>query len=139
MLYENKYVDGIIPYIFKNKLNKRILYVDLFGHDKLLHFFNIKNEKTNEHRMLAGLLDVHNFFIKQHSTSMCSYIDNWSIMHKFSYFLKILFEKACVYIIILIVRIKQILPFNVNSCIISKIIFKILTDIISLLIDTYCL
>ena len=139
MLYEHKYVDGITPYIFTPTQDKRILYVDLFGYDKLFHFFNIKNEKSNEHRMLAGLLDAHNFFIKQQSTSMCSYVDDWNIMHKFSHCIKMLFEKACVYIIILIVRIKQLLPLNTGSYIISKIILKIIPDVIGLLLDTYCI
>jgi hypothetical protein len=139
MLYENKYVDGITPYIFTPTQDKRILYVDLFGYDKLFHFFNIKNEKSNEPRMLAGLLDAHNFFIKQQSTSMCSYVDDWNIMHKFSQCIKMLFEKACVYIIILIVRIKQLLPLNTGSYIISKIILKIMPDVIGLLLDTYCI
>jgi hypothetical protein len=139
MLYENKYIDGINPYIFKNEQDKRILYIDLFGYDKLFHFFNIKNEKSNEHRMLAGLLDIHNFFIKQQSTCMCSYIDNWNLIHKFSYYIKILLEKLCVFVIIIIARVKQLLPFNVNSSIIYKIIFKILPDIFALLLDTYCI
>ena len=139
MLYEHKYVDGINPHIFRPERDKRILYVDLFGYDKLFHFFNIKNEKSNEHRMLAGLLDVHNFFIKQHSTCMCSYVDNWNVIHKLSYCIKLLFEKLCVYVIILIVRVKQMLPFNVNTSIIYKIIFKILPEVIGLLLDTYCI
>ena len=139
MLYKNKYVDGIIPYIFKNKLKKKILYVDLFGHDKLSHFFNIKNEKTNEHRMLVGLLDAHHFFIKQQNTSMCSYVENWNIMHKFSYFLKILFEKVCLYVIIIIVRVKKLLPLDAHTYVISKIILNMLPDMISLLLDAYCI
>jgi len=139
MLYEHKYVDGITPYIFTPEQDKRILYVDLFGYDKLFHFFNIKNEKSNEPRMLAGLLDAHNFFIKQHNTSMCSYVDNWNIMHKFSYCVKMLFEKVCVYIIILIVRVKQMLPLNVGSYIISKILLKTLPDVLGLLLDAYCI
>lgn len=139
MLYENKYIDGINPYIFTNEQDKRILYVDLFGYDKLFHFLNIKNEKSNEHRMLAGLLDIHNFFIKQHSTCMCSYVDNWNLIHHFSYYIKILFEKLCVYVIIIIVRVKQLLPFNVNTYIIYKILLKILPDVIALLLDTYCI
>jgi hypothetical protein len=139
MLYKNKYVDGIIPYIFKHVKDKRILYVDLFGHDKLFHFFNIKHEKTNDHRMLTGLLDAYHFFIKQQSTSMCSYVDKWNITHKFSYFIKTIVEKACVFIIILIVRVKQWLPLDAHKYAISKIIFKMLSDITALLLDTYCI
>jgi hypothetical protein len=143
MLYENKYVDGINPHIFKNEKDKKILYVDLFGYDKAFHFFNIKNEKSNEHRMLAGLLDIHNFFVKQHSTSMCSYVDNWNITHHFNYYTKILIEKLCIYFIIIMVRVKQMIPFNVKASIIYKIvstiISKILPDMLVLLLDTYCI
>jgi hypothetical protein len=139
MLYENKYVDGINPHIFKNEQDKKIMYVDLFGYDKLFHFFNIKNEKSNEPRMLVGLLDAHNFFIKQQNTSMCSYVDNWNIMHKFSYCIKMLFEKVCVFVIITVAHIKQMLPLNVGSYIISKILLKIFPDVLVLLLDTYCI
>lgn len=147
MLYENKYVDGINPYIFKHVQDKRILYVDLFGYDKVFHFYNIKNEKSNEHRMLAGLLDIHNFFVKQQSTSMCSYVDNWNLTHHLYYYIKILIEKLFIFVIIIIVRVRQILPFNdsttlmhkIASTIISKIISKILPDVLVLLLDTYCI
>ena len=143
MLYEHKYVDGINPYIFKPTKDKRILYVDLFGYDKLFHFYNIKNEKSNEHRMLAGLLDIHNFFIKQQSTCMCSYVDTWNVTHNLSFYIKIFFEKLCVYVIIIVLRVKQILPLNVKASIIYKIIStiisKILPDMLVLLLDTYCI
>jgi hypothetical protein len=143
MLYENKYVDGINPHIFKKEQAKKILYVDLFGYDKLFHFFNIKNEKSNDHRMLAGLLDIHNFFVKQHSTSMCSYVDNWNITHHLYYYIKILIEKLYIYFIITLSHIKQMIPFNVTSSIIYKIVYKIvlktLPDVIVLLLDTYCI
>jgi hypothetical protein len=143
MLYENKYVDGINPYIFKRSKYKKILYVDLFGYDKLFHFYNIKNEKSNEHRMLAGLLDIHNFFIKQQSTCMCSYVDNWNIMHNLSYCIKRFFEKLCVYVIIIFARVKHMLPLHIKASIIYKIvstiISKILPDMLVLLLDTYCI
>jgi hypothetical protein len=139
MLYENKYVDGINPHIFKKEQDKKILYVDLFGYDKVSHFFNIKNEKSNDHRMLAGLLDIHNFFVKQHSTSMCSYVDNWNITHHLYYYIKILIEKLCIFFIITMVRVKQMIPFNVKASIIYKIVLKILPDVLVLLLDTYCI
>jgi predicted acylesterase/phospholipase RssA len=64
MLYENKYIDGLNPYIFPAEPNKKILFLDLFGYDKIGNLLNVKNEKTNYHRILSGLLDRHNFYIK---------------------------------------------------------------------------
>ena len=45
LLYENKYIDGITPYIFKvhPKMNSKIIYLDLFGMDKIKFLLNIKN------------------------------------------------------------------------------------------------
>ena len=139
MLYENKYVDGINPHIFKNEQDKQILYIDLFGCDKVFYFFNIKNEKSNEHRMLAGLLDIHNFFVKEQSTSMCSYVDSWNLTHHLYYYVKILIEKMFIYFVITMVRVKQMIPFNVKASIIYKIVLKILPDVLVLLLDTYCI
>jgi len=139
MLYENKYIDGITPHIFKKEHDKQILYIDLFGYDKVFYFFNIKNEKSNEHRMLAGLLDIHNFFVKQHSTSMCSYVDNWNITHHFYYYIKMFIEKLCIFFIMTIVRVKHMIPFHVKASIIYKIVLKILPDVVVLLLDTYCI
>ena len=34
LLYKNKYLDGVNPYMFKPCPNKKILYLDLFGYDK---------------------------------------------------------------------------------------------------------
>ena len=59
ILYENKYMDGITPYIFSREPNKKILYLDLYGYDKIGNLFNVKNEKTNFHSILSGLLYIH--------------------------------------------------------------------------------
>ena len=60
ILFENKYIDGINPYVFKIRNDRKILHLDLFGYDKIKYLINIKNENTNFHRILSGLLDIHN-------------------------------------------------------------------------------
>ena len=87
VLYKNKYVDGINPHVFKEQNKRPILHLDLFGYDKVKYLINIKNEKTNFHRILSGLLDIHNFYIKQTDTDMCSYINKRSLTNKFHYLL----------------------------------------------------
>ena len=52
VLYENKSIDGITPFIFKERV-KKVLYLDLFGSDKLGNLLNVKNEKSNYHRILS--------------------------------------------------------------------------------------
>ena len=43
ILHENKFIDGITPFIFKEREN-RILHLDLFGSDKLGNLLNVRNE-----------------------------------------------------------------------------------------------
>lgn len=86
ILYKNRYIDGIFPYIFpENNINSKNLFIDLYGFDKIWHALSIKNEKTNFHRVLAGLLDIHLFYIKETPTSMCSYTNKWTFINKILY------------------------------------------------------
>ena len=32
------------------------------------------------HRILGGILDVHNFFFKCKKTSMCCYVEDWGVL-----------------------------------------------------------
>uniref|UniRef100_A0A6C0B0B2 PNPLA domain-containing protein n=1 Tax=viral metagenome TaxID=1070528 RepID=A0A6C0B0B2_9ZZZZ len=80
LLYKQSFCDGINPYLFPKSDNCRRLYINLMGYDKIQYILSIKNEKTNMHRILAGLLDIHLFIIKGSSTQMCSYMEQWSIL-----------------------------------------------------------
>lgn len=139
MLYKNKYIDGINAYIFKKQINKKILHMELFSYDKFIHSINIKNEKTNFHRILSGLLDIHSFFIKKTNTSMCSYVSDWNIFNKFNYKLKIIGEYICLYVIYTIIYIKKFIPEEIKDNLIVKIMSKITFDIFSIILETYCL
>jgi hypothetical protein len=139
LIYKKKYIDGISAYIFKKEPNKKILYMELFSYDKFINAINIKNEKTNFHRKLTGLLDIHSFFIKNSNTSMCSFVDEWTTINQFNYKLKSLLETIIIYIIYFIVYIKKYLPKNIENNLIVKIISKILFDIFTITLETYCL
>jgi len=137
--YENKYIDGINPYIFDKEPNKKILYLDLFGYDKIGNLINVKNEKSNFHRILSGLLDIHSFFIKQTNTPMCSYVNDWGFFNVgFNYF-KLLFEKICIYFIYFIIHVKYKIPDEFQDSIIYKILSKITYDIFIIILENYCL
>ena len=140
-LYDNKYIDGMNPYIFNKVPDKKILYLDLFGYDKIGNLLNVKNEKTNFHRILSGLLDIHNFYIKQSNTQMCSYVNDWSVNNKTFNYIKTLFEKIIMNFIYLVIYFKTIMPlgYDFENTIIYKIISKITHDIFIILLETYCL
>jgi len=139
LLYKEKYIDGLNPYIFEKEHGKKILFIDLYGFDKIFQTLNVKNEKTNFHRILSGLLDIHTFYIKQSNTYMCSYVDEWNIINRFLYSIKLCIEKIIIYLVISIVFIQKYIPDEWKRNILYKIIVKICQDIFIILFENYCL
>ena len=138
-LYENKYIDGVNPYIFNKEPNKKILYLDLFGYDKIGNLINIKNEKSNFHRILSGLLDIHSFFIKKSSTQMCSYVNDWNFFNVLFNYVKILIEKVCIYATYIFIFITNNISNEQKETFLFKIFSKIFQDMFVLILETYCL
>ena len=98
IVYKSSYIDGLNPYIFKtNKKGKKILFMDLSTTDKLFGIINIKNEKTNLHRILSGMLEIHTFFIKGVSTNMCSYVNDWNVFQYMYMYFRYLIEKLAIH------------------------------------------
>jgi hypothetical protein len=139
ILFENKFMDGITPFIFKNNCGNKILYLDLFGYDKIGNLLNIKNEKSNFHRILSGLLDIHTFFIKENNTLMCSYVNNWNIGNLIINYLKKIIEKCLIYVTYFLIFLKDKIPPSIKETVISKISLKIMKDIFIILLENYCL
>uniref|UniRef100_A0A6C0ERD6 PNPLA domain-containing protein n=1 Tax=viral metagenome TaxID=1070528 RepID=A0A6C0ERD6_9ZZZZ len=137
--YENKHIDGINPYIFALEPGKKILYLDLFGYDKIGNLLNVKNEKTNFHRVLSGLLDIHTFFIKQSTTQMCSFVNDWNINNRIFNYIKLLFEKICMFLIYTLIYVKKIIPVEFEDTVIYKIFTKILKESFIIILESYCL
>jgi hypothetical protein len=138
VLYEKKYIDGIIPFIFKER-EKKILYLDLFGSDKLGNLLNVTNEKSNYHRILSGLLDIHSFFIKKSNTPMCSYVNDWSYSNICFNHLKTILEKMCIYLIHLLIIIKKNISSEFKETVLYKILSKISYDVFIIILENYCL
>ena len=138
ILYENKSVDGITPFIFKERENK-ILYLDLFGSDKLGNLLNVKNEKSNYHRILSGLLDIHSFFIKKSNTPMCSYVNDWSYSNICFNHIKTIIERICIYLIHVLIFIKINISAQFKETVLYKILSKISYDVFIIILENYCL
>jgi len=138
ILYNNKSIDGITPFIFKERENK-ILYLDLFGSDKLGNLLNVKNEKTNYHRILSGLLDIHSFFIKQTNTPMCSYVNDWTYSNICFNYIKILIERICISLVHVLIFIKKNISDEFKDTVLYKILSKISYDIFIIILENYCL
>lgn len=134
--YKGKYVDGVNPFVFKQEPGKKILYLNLSSFNKIGHIWNVKNEPTNHHRTLSGLLDIHHFFMKQSNTEMCSYVEDWSMFRKSVQHIKSIVEFCILKMICVIVYLKK---RHVNDdYLIYKILSVIVRDIFEILLDTYC-
>jgi hypothetical protein len=100
-LYKKKYVDGLFPHIFKQKKGIKNLYLNIKSYDKISHIFNIKNEKSNDNRVLYGLIEMNSFFIKENKTIMCSFVEDWNVI---DYFYYVIF-KIIVYILLFNIKV----------------------------------
>jgi hypothetical protein len=137
LLFQEKYIDGINPYIFPIK-QRKILYLDLYGYDKLCNIISVKQEKTNIHRILNGLLDIHTFFIKQTNTSICSYVNDWNLKHKIVHIIKLKLEKINISIIYFILFLKKHFPLEYQGNPTCIMISNMLYDIYNNFIGNYC-
>jgi hypothetical protein len=137
LLYKEKYMDGIFPHIFEPKKGRRILHLDLLGYDKIYNIACAKNERTNFHRILSGLLDIHTFYVKQSNTSMCSYIDNWGIYHTGRNYCRRFIDCIIIYLIYFTVFVKNRIPNCITNNITSKIASKLLYETYKILVETY--
>jgi hypothetical protein len=81
LMEENRYIDGGTPYIFNKEFGVNRIYINLLcGVDKIKDSMIIKRDKIVMHRILGGILDVHNFFFKCKETPMCCYVEDWGVV-----------------------------------------------------------
>ena len=81
LMEENRYIDGGTPYIFNKEFGVNRIYINLLcGMDKIKDAMIIKRDKIVMHRILGGILDVHNFFFKCKQTPMCCYVEDWGVI-----------------------------------------------------------
>jgi len=138
-LEDNRYVDGGTPYIFDKEIDIKRLYINLCGMDKIMDAIVIKKDKIALHRILGGVIDIHNFFFRCKKTSMCNYVENWNMIELFQFKLfelRIFTISVIIYIII-----------KVKSCIIDKYyndnkfinyVYKKYRVSLSKMIEMYC-
>jgi hypothetical protein len=115
---DKSYMDGGVPFLFdiKDTERKKVLYMSLMKNKKLGGMLNVSREKTIHGRILEGIIDTYNFFLKETTTDMCSYVGDWSLKDKITYQLFFLTYKSVIYIIIFMYTIfKFIFPYIKNN------------------------
>lgn len=116
------YIDGIIPYVFKNSSDS--LLIKLITFKKCSKAFILKSEKNIHYRLLTGVADANDFFANGHS-DMCIYISKRSYLdillfrgrETISVFLFTLIEYLFIFKKYIPISIRQSLIYNgiINS------------------------
>ena len=153
MVYQNQYVDGIFPHIFSLQERNananakggtpKTLYLDLIGSDKVKYLISVKNECNNFHRIMAGILDIHLFFMKENKTKMCSYMEDWTLIdHLNNKIIKYCIEKIIITMICILYLLKTFFSKEKYSHIHNhKFIHSVREKIVQLYnhwVDSYC-
>jgi hypothetical protein len=143
LCYENKYVDGLNPFMFKknndHNKNKEILILDLLGYDKINHIPSVKNEKNNFNRILSGLLDIHNFYVTEKNTMMCSYLSHHGCSQYFYYKIRHLIAYSVFYLLCIIYSFKKQIKNLTESFFCVKLFRKILRTTYYTYVESYVL
>jgi len=126
IFYNGKYVDGLYPYIFKPKKNRKIINVNIINLKKVCSLISIKNEKNNMHRVIDGILDTHTFFSSNYYSNMCSYIDDQTIITKLQYFILIKFYQLSILVLHYFYVLNKLLKKLIKTNYDVKKIFHIL-------------
>ena len=76
---EDTYIDGIVPYIFKDSKND-VLYLELINDNvEMIRSLITKNEENEHYRVLKGVTDAAEFFTENKSGRL-SWYKNWDII-----------------------------------------------------------
>jgi hypothetical protein len=135
ILYKGKYLDGLYPYMFKPNKDIKIINLNIINTQKIKNVISIKNEKTNVHRVVDGIIDTHTFFSTNFSSNMCSYVNEWNIINIARHYLII---KLCK-IMICIIHYLYILNKIISNSTDDKLnIDKLITNIYMFLLEKYC-
>lgn len=142
-LYKKRYIDGFYPYLFKETPHIQNLYLNIHKFDKMMGIISIKNEKTNYCRIISGIIDIHTFFMYKKSTSICSFIEEWSVYDSVCHVLFIYFLKLIPMILHYIYRLKNIFKkmdiYDSHVNYLSTLFYKILRFMYVYLIKKYCI
>jgi hypothetical protein len=134
-LYKKKYVDGFYPYIFPCVAGKKVMHFNIHRFDKLFHGISIKNEKTNYRRIMTGVLEAHTFFAYGHSTSICSFVNDWTLIDWIEHWMYLSVLKMIVCLLHKMYKLTNVL----DKAGISFGYYKLLAVCYTTFIQTYCI
>jgi hypothetical protein len=140
LMEENRYIDGGTPYIFNKEFGVNRIYINLLcGVDKIKDSMIIKRDKIVMHRILDGILDVHNFFFKCKKTPMCCYVEDWGVVRMIEFkMLELRLYTICVILYVIIkVRDEIVYKYYKDNKLINIVSSK-LRRWLSEIVETNC-
>jgi hypothetical protein len=127
--YDNKYIDGVAPYIFRDG-ERDVLFINMVTYKNYRRTLNIKNEEHINERMIIGVNDINNFFTMGKS-DMCSYYENWSYISILILRLRLLIVFIILWIVDILIYIKCSLPNNLIEHSIMKNLYSVSSELYS--------
>ena len=127
--YDNKYIDGVAPYIFRDG-ERDVLFINMVTYKNYRRTLNIKNEQHINERMIIGVNDINNFFTMGKS-DMCSYYENWSYISILILRLRLLIVFIILWIVDILIYIKCSLPNNLIEHSIMKNLYSVSSELYS--------
>ena len=99
----------------------------------------IKRDKIVMHRILGGIIDIHNFLFKCKETSMCCYVEDWGIIRMIEFkMLEFRLYMICVFIHILVMANDNIINKHYKDNKVIKFICNMLRENLSKIVEKYC-
>lgn len=121
--YEERYVDGISPYLFRD--NKRdSLFISLITSRKFSRLFVSSHEVNSNSRILSGLADADEFFTTGKS-DMCSWIKDWKFISFLSLRIREFVCFLAIWLFSLSLSVKTFLPGYINESFILHGVCKV--------------
>jgi len=140
MLYQNRYMDGWLPFIFTTNENKQ-LFIDLLGRDKIKDCIVLKNNKKNKDKIISGMYDAYSFFCQngKYETAMCGYFSDYSVASSIKYYLIYIFSYILCIFLYLYVFFFKIPLHNIMNFYLVRISLEFVKNAFYHLIEHYCL
>lgn len=112
----NKYLDGIVPYLFTNGPNQSI-YINLINRHIITRTLTIRGEVNPHYRIMEGVVETAKFF-NEGNSYLCSWIHKWNILDFF------MFRVFHLLIIWISIFIQTVYTWDIPNIIKKNILFK---------------
>jgi len=136
--YKNKYMDGLYPFVFPSRNTKRVLYLNIHNLDKIPGMLSIKNETSNIHRILEGILETHLFFMHGFGkTNICSFVDQWNPIDWIKHYIFVKFIDLSILLLHKVYIFNELLRKSIDKKGIH--VYKLLQHIYIYMLSSYCI